>query len=145
MCVVPINVPNGFSTFLAPPFNTFEPWPRKAKIKPVIVSQVLSCTLVTSTKNVFLLFKCGCKSVISLKKGRVLGTGKCVFLPYLSPGLKSPGIIKLQSIQCNTLFFPEGSEYQGFSELEDFIAFLLAMVKILLSAGTHLYSNTYCW
>ena len=75
--------------------------------------------------------------MISLKEDRVPGTSKCVFLPYLSPGPKRPGIIKLQSIQYNTPFFHEAVEYQGFWELEDFIAFMLAMVKILLSAGTH--------
>lgn len=60
-------------------------------------------------KKIFFLFKCGSKSVKSSQEGRVLGTGKRAFLPYLSTGLK-----KLQSIQNNTPLFQEGFGYQGF-------------------------------
>lgn len=40
--VVAIDIPSGFLTSLSPPFHTFEPWTRKAKIKLVTASQVLS-------------------------------------------------------------------------------------------------------
>lgn len=67
MRAVPIDIPNGFQPFWPLHLTHFSLRLIKPKIKLVIISQVLSCTPVTSTQTIFLLFKCSCKSVISLK------------------------------------------------------------------------------
>lgn len=83
-CVVAIDIPSGFSTSLSPPFHTFEPWTRKAKIKLVTGFPILCCSQQQVPKLPFYCSSVNTGVSFPCRKARYLAQGN-VSLPSSRP------------------------------------------------------------